>query len=269
MMKKFRSKRLFLGVIMTLLSAATVFSQVDTSLFVVVNFIKVESTNHSTYLDLEQEIWKPMHQERVNREIIAGWFLYAVEFSGSGDEYNYVIITLYDDADKLENPWEADIPGKVHQNMKTAEILERTYETRDIVKSQLCYSIASAPRIPLERPAAYLQVNYMEVDPAKRSEYEQLETEIWFPIHSESIRSGRTAGWSLWSMLFPRGEGLPYQYLTLNAFSEYSYAFELDFSIPFSNIHPEKDYAETAEKTRQSRTIVRSELWDLIDFVIR
>lgn len=254
---------------MFLISAATVFPQVDTSLFVVVDFIKVESTNHSTYLELEQEIWEPMHQERINRGIIAGWFLYAVEFSGSGDEYNYVIITLYDDADKLENPWEADIPGKVHPGLKIEEILERTYKTRDIVKSHLCYSIASAPRIPLERPAAYLQVNYMQVDPAKRSEYEQLEKEIWFPIHSESIRSGRTAGWSLWFMLFPRGYGLSYQYMTLNAFSEYSYAFELDFSIPFSSIHPDKDFADTQEKTRQSRTIVRSELWDLIDFVVR
>ena len=268
-MKNVRSIRYFLGVTISLISAATVFPQVDSSLFVVVDFMKVESTNHSTYLELEQEIWEPMHQERVNRGIIAGWFLDAVEFSGSSDDYNYVIITLYDDAEKLENPWEADIPGKVHPNLKTEEILERTYETRDITKSHLCYSIASAPRIPLERPAAYLQVNYMEVDPAKRSEYEQLETEIWFPIHTESIRSGRTAGWSLWSLLFPRGEGLPYQYITLNAFSEYSYAFELDFSIPFSNIHPEKDFADTQEMTRQSRTIVRSELWDLIDFVIR
>jgi hypothetical protein len=153
--------------------------------------------------------------------------------------------------------------------MKTEEIMERTYESRDLVKSHLCYSIASAPRIPLDKPAAYMQVNYMKVDPERRSEYEQLETEIWFPIHSESIRTGRTAGWSLWSMLFPRGDGLPYQYLTLNAFSEYSYAFELDFSIPFSSIHPDKDFAVTLEKTWQSRTIVRTELWDLIDYVIR
>ena len=114
-----------------------------------------------------------------------------------------------------------------------------------------------------------MQVNYMKVEPSLRSQYEKLETEIWFPIHNESIRSGRTVGWSLWSLLFPRGDGLPYQYLTLNAFSEYAYAFELDFSIPFSHIHPDKDYAETQEKTWQSRTIMRTELWDLIDYVIK
>lgn len=244
-------------------------AQGSAPLFVVVDFMKVESQNHSTYLELEQEIWKPMHQERINQGIIAGWFLYAVEFSGSSDEYNYMAITLYDNADKLENPWSAELPGKVHPGMKTEEIMKRTHASRDLVKSHLCYSIASAPKIPLDKPAAYMQVNYMKVDPETRSEYEQLETEIWFPIHNESIRSGRTAGWSLWSMLFPRGDGLPYQYLTLNAFSEYSYAFDLDFSIPFSSIHPDKDFSDTQEKTWQSRTIVRTELWDLIDYEIR
>ena len=267
-MKNLQIPKFCLWMLMLSISA-TLSAQGGASLFVVVDFMKVESQEHAAYLEVEQEIWKPMHQERIREGIIVGWFLYAVEFSGSSDEYNYVAITLYDNAEKLENPWMADLPGKVHPGMKPEEIMKRTYESRENVKSHLCYSIATAPEIPLEKPAAYMQVNYMKVEPLMRTEYEQLETEIWFPIHSEAIRSGHTAGWSLWSMLFPRGDGLPYQYLTLNAFSEYTYAFELDFSIPFSNIHPDKDYAETQAKTVQTRTIVRTELWDLIDYVIK
>ena len=114
-----------------------------------------------------------------------------------------------------------------------------------------------------------MQVNYMEVQPSLQADYEQLEKEIWLPIHNEAIRSGRTTGWGLWSALIPRGAGRPYQYITLNAFSEYSYVFELDFAIPFNNIHPDKDFTETTKKTRQLRKIVRTELWDLIDYTIR
>jgi hypothetical protein len=268
-MRPFYLTKLCLWVTLSLVFSTAVSAQVRPSLFVVVDFMKVQSEKHASYLEVEQGIWKPMHQERINQGIIVGWFLYAVEFSGSDEEYNYVAITLYDNAENLENPWAADIPGKVHPGMKNEEIMKKTYESRDHVKSQLCYSIAAAPEIPLEKPAAYMQVNYMKVEPNLRSQYEDLETEIWFPIHNESIRSGRTVGWSLWSLLFPRGDGLPYQYLTLNAFSEYAYAFELDFSIPFSHIHPDKDYAETQEKTWQSRTIMRTELWDLIDYVIK
>lgn len=268
-MKNLHLAKFCLWMLIFSISFTTVSAQARASLFVVVDFMKVQSQNHSDYLEVEQQIWKPMHQERINQGIIVGWFLYAVEFSGSSDEYNYVAITLYDNAEELENPWKADIPGIVHPGMKTEEIMERTYESREHIKSHLCYSIATAPEIPLEKPAAYMQVNYMDVAPPLRSEYEQLETEIWFPIHNESIKSGRTTGWSLWSLLFPRGDGLPYQYITLNAFSEYAYAFELDFSIPFNSIHPEKDYEETQEKTWQLRTIVRTELWDLIDYLIK
>jgi len=258
-----------LWIIMILISSPAAYSQAIPSLFVVVDFMKVDPQNQTKYLEVEQEIWKPMHQERINQGIIAGWFLYAVEFSGEGDDYNYVVITLYDNAEKLENPWASDIPGKVHPNKKMDELMKRTYDSQTHMKSELFYSIATAPEIPLEKPAPYMQVNFMKVEPQLQSGYEQLESEIWLPIHNESIRSGRTTGWGLWSSLFPRGAERPYQYITLNAFSEYSYIFELDFSVPFSNIHPDKDYAETQQKTWELRRIVRTELWDLIDYVIR
>ena len=261
-----RSSLLFL---LLFIISATLRSQGVPSLFVVVDFMKVESQHHASYLEVEQELWKPMHQERINQGIIVGWYLYAVEFSGGSDEYNYVVITLYDNAEELENPWRSDIPGKVHPGRRIEELMQRTYEARTHIKSELFYSIATAPDIPLENPAPYMQVNYMHVDPPRRTEYEQLESKIWLPIHNESIRSGRTTGWGLWSSLFPRGDGRPYQYITLNAFSEYSYIFDLDFSVPFNNIHPEKDFSETQERTWEVRSIVRTELWDLIDFVIR
>ena len=273
-MKKFPLKkavRIFLicFIFNNVLFLTTVQSQTVPSLFVVVEFMKVKPENHSNYLEVEQKIWKPMHKERINQGIVAGWYLYAVEFSGTGDDYNYVVITLYNNSENLETPWRPEIPAQVHSDMTLNEILERTNISRENVKTELFYSIATAPEIPLKNPAEYMMVNYMHVEPGLQSEYEQLESEIWLPIHNESIQSGRTAGWGLWRSLFPRGAGQEYQYITLNTFSEYSYIFELDFSIPFKNIHTEKDFGEVAQKTQQARTIVRTELWDLIDYEIR
>lgn len=237
--------------------------------YVVVEYLKVKPEDHIKYLEMEQKIWKPMHQERINQGIIASWTLYAVEFTGSADDYNYVAITTYNDPKKLENPWNADIPAKVHPNMSVSEIMERTNKVREYVQSELYSSVASIPDIPFKNPAQYIQVNYMKVQTGKNSEYETLEKDIWMPIHNESIRSGKTVGWGLWSALFPRGAGRPYQYMTLNTFSDYSYVFELDFSVPFKAIHPEKDFTEMVQKTQQARTIVRTELWDLIDYVVK
>jgi hypothetical protein len=262
-------RRFYLCALVMFISTFDLSAQGIPSLFVVVDYMKVQPEQHAAYLEVEQELWKPMHQERIRQGIIVGWYLYAVEFSGGADEYNYVVITLYDNSEQLENPWSSEIPGNVHPGRKLEEIMQRTYDARSHVKSELFYSIATAPEIPLETPAPYMQINYMKVSPPVQSEYEQLESAIWLPIHNESIRSGRTTGWGLWKSLFPRGAGRPYQYITLNAFSEYSYIFELDFAIPFSNIHPDKNFNDTRDRTWEVRTIMRTELWDLIDYVIR
>ena len=256
-------------ILLAILSAFTARAQGIPSLFVVADFMKVKPQDYSKYIDVEQKIWKPLHQERIKEGIIVGWYLYAVEFSGTDDEYNYVVITLYDNAQGLENPWTPEIPKKVHPDMTNDEIMRQTYEYRDHVKSELFFSIATAPAIPMDKPAAYMQVNYMKVEPGIEAAYEELESETWMPVHNELIRSGRTTGWGLWSALFPRGAGRPYQYITLNAFSEFSFVFDLDYSESFKKLNPDQDISEVMDKTRKLRTIVRTELWDLIDYVIR
>ncbi|WP_319511203.1 hypothetical protein [uncultured Draconibacterium sp.] len=237
-------------------------------LYVVVEYIKVKPEDHLKYLEVEQKIWKPMHQERISEGIIASWTLYAVEFTGSADNYNYVAITTYNDTENLENPWNAEIPAKVHGNMSLSEMMDRTNKAREIVRSELYTSVVSIPSVPFEDPAHYIQVNFMKVESGKRSEYEALEKDIWMPVHKELIRTGKTAGWGVWAAKFPRGASRPYQYLTMNTFSDYSYVFDLDFSIPFQAIHTEKEISEMTRKTRDSRTIERVELWDLIDYVV-
>ncbi|MGK2860427.1 MAG: hypothetical protein ACSLE0_00710 [Chitinophagaceae bacterium] len=250
-------------------SPAESWSQNKPSLFVVADFMKVQPDKHSEYLEVEQKIWKPLHEERIRQGTIVGWYLYAVEFAGALDQYNYVVITLYDNAGKLEKPWNAEIIEKVHKGMRPDEIMKRTSHSREHAKSELFYNVATAPEKPMENPATYMQVSYMKVEPGMQSEYEKLESGIWLPIHNEAIKTGQTKGWGLWSSLFPRGADRPYQYITLNAFSEYNYVFEHDFSRAFKNIHPDKDFTSIQEKTQKTRIVARTELWDLIDYAIK
>eukprot|EP01022_Parablepharisma_sp_SALTPOND_P001895 TRINITY_DN107843_c0_g1_i1.p2 TRINITY_DN107843_c0_g1~~TRINITY_DN107843_c0_g1_i1.p2 ORF type:complete len:131 (+),score=8.06 TRINITY_DN107843_c0_g1_i1:47-394(+) len=109
----------------------------------------------------------------------------------------------------------------------------------------------------------------MKVEPGKGSEYEALEKDVWMPIHQESIRSGRTIGWGLWEAIFPRGTSRPYQYVTMNTFSDYSYALEVSFAGSFKAIHAEEDFSEMMKKTNDARIIERIELWNLIDYVVK
>lgn len=267
--EKYRPFYSWMVLFLLLLSTSSAFSQIRPSLFIVADFMKVQPGKISNYLDIEQTIWKPLHAQRVKDGIIVGWYLYAVNFVGTDDDFNYVVITLYDNQKHLENPWPQDILSLIHPKMEATEIMERTNSAREHRRSELFYSIVVAPEVPLAEPAPYLQVNYMQVDPGNNSAYQKFESDIWQPVHEELVKSGRAAGWGLWALLFPRGAARPYQYCTLNAFSDFSYVFELEYANSFSVVHPDKDINQIWQEAREIRTTVRTELWELIDYEIK
>jgi len=254
----------------TILFSHSTFSQkVQSPLYSVVDYMKVKPENINSYLELEQKIWKPMHEERIRLGIIAGWYLYAIQFTGTNNEYNYVTIVVYDNINNLENPWSASIPGAVHPNKEVVDILKESNVVRSRVRIEMYELIASAPEIPMEKPSPYIQVNYMRVPQGKSDEYERIEREIWQPIHEELVRREKISGWGLWSLVYPRGDDLAYQYLTLDGVPQFSNLFNLNSSEAFETVHPEMTDNEISELTNQNRATARTELWELIDYLIR
>ncbi len=236
--------------------------------YAVIDYKKVKPENISSYLELEQSIWKPMHAERVRRGLIVGWYLYAINFTGSSNEYNYVTIVIYNNLDSLENPWSAAIPATIHPDKKVVDILKESNVVRSRVRSEMYRSISRAPEISLGKPSPYIQVNYMRVPQGRRQEYERIEREVWQPIHAEMVRREHISGWGLWSLVYPRGDDLPYQYLTLDGVPNFPSLFEINSSEVFKVVHPEMTDEEISERTNQNRATARTELWELIDYLV-
>ena len=254
----------------SLIFSPEVFSQSDQkSLYAVTDYLKVKPENINSYLELEQNIWKPMHAERVRLGIIIGWYLYAINFTGTNNEYNYVTIVVYDNIDNLEHPWSTGIPATVHPDKEVVDILKESNVVCSRVRSEMYERITSAPDRPMEKPSPYVQVNYMRVPQGRSDDYERIEREVWQPIHEELVRREKISGWGLWSLVYPRGDELAYQYLTLDGVPKFSDLFGLNYSEVFETVHPEMSNQEISEVTNQSRATARTELWELIDYVIQ
>jgi len=58
--------------------AVTGAAQTDNSYYVKIDYLKAEGDQIGEYLELEQELWKPIHEERKQRGIIESWNLYSV-----------------------------------------------------------------------------------------------------------------------------------------------------------------------------------------------
>jgi len=244
-------------------------AQNQPTVFGIVDFMKVKPENETKYLDIEKNVWKPMHQERLNQGKITGWILYRILYTGTEDHYNYATLTLFDNAANLEDPWAGIDPAKVLPGKDIDKLMKETGESRDLVKSNLI--LRQDEVVPEGGPGEikYIEVDYMKVKPGNDAAYMDAEQNIWKPVHKEFIKAGTRVGWSLWSEIFPSGSAMDYQYVTANYFPDFSKIGMADYNAAFSKAHPDKDMNALDKKTMDSRDLVRSELWQVVDVVMK
>ena len=237
----------------------------DSPLFALVECMKVKPQNEGSYLELEKNIWKPIHLERAKQGNIVGWSLYKVRFTGTDDKYNYVTVTLFADPLKIEDPYKNIDPAKVLPGKDLDKAMKETGDSREMVSRSLIMRQAFA--YPEGGPGdfKFLQLDYMKVEQGKEGDYYDVELNVWKPVHQEFIKAGSRVGWSLWSRNFPSGAGLDYQFVTVNYMADWSKIGTADYNDAFNKAHAGKSMDEFGAKTNASRTLVKSELWEVID----
>jgi len=90
------------------------------------------------------------------------------------------------------------------------------------------------------------------------------------PIQQELVNSGARAGWSLWRAVYPRGFGRDYQYATADYFADFSQISSTgNYNEIMKKAHPGKDPAEIGKENRKAGFITKTELWEVIDAVMK
>ena len=54
--------------------------QPDTPIYARLSYMKVAPGQAESYVRMEREVWKPIHEARLRAGIITGWQLYRVEY---------------------------------------------------------------------------------------------------------------------------------------------------------------------------------------------
>lgn len=239
----------------------------NSPVFAVVEYMKVKQGDEQKYIDLERNHWKKIHQERVDKGEIVRWVLYEVRFAGSDDQYNYVTATIVSDLAKLESPFEGIDPEQVLQGEDVDKIMQETSDSRQLVKRNLISMVSSADINNSPAPFEYLEVNFMKVKPGNDALYTDVENTIWKPVHQQFVDDGSRAGWALWQTIYPGGSGNDYQYATTNYYADFSKLNAADMDGAFAKVHSGKDIDKLMQETNNSRDMVRTELWRVVDAV--
>jgi len=267
-------KTLTISIIFNLILIAVFFpqkaiAQDAQTMYYTVQYMKVPLENDNSYIRLETEVWKILHQARKDAGLLDGWYLFRVlSPNGTNTEYNYVTINAYSSIEKLAGHYESfGVDYTKLLNSDQISIALETDQIRDLVKEEVWQLEDRVFAENVEKMYRYQVVNSMRLKPGvSGTEYMEDEQTYWKPIHQARMAGGKMHGWGMYSLIMPGGTSASYTYGTADFYSNFSDMF-YDFSSLFAKIHKGKDIDKIYEKTDETRDLLTSEVRLLIDYI--
>jgi len=246
----------------------TIFAQSQThqGLYMKLEFLDIDREDISNFKNSIQSVLKPVNEARINAGSLRYWYAYEVLFPGSQNTpYNYVIVTICDALCAFEN-----ISDHIHDQLSAADLEHLLPRFNSIMMprfSELWRINNSVLRTENSKPSRYFMLDYMRVRPGLEYTYQMMEDDNARPIHEYRMENGNMEGWELFSLILPRGDEYGYNFATGNYFSNLR---DVEFHFNEEVIRqssPDVNVAEFIENVENVRTLVRSEVLELIDYL--
>jgi len=271
-------KKILNNLIVTLIMVYS-FSFAQSRAFVTFDYMNVKPANVSEYLNLEGEVWKPVHKEFQNRGMEVSWSLYMVRGAGTQNHYNYVTVSVYDGLGSLDRNIddEEEIISKIYSNEDLSGFWNRTSEARLHTGRDVFFVYDQALKGNNKELSAFssgkigqdITVTFMQT--LAGQDAVGLESKWWKPIHKERIKRRVVNSWEVLTKRFVAfGQTqLDHDYVTWENYTTFSTIDDSYNSDKFTNAvkkaHPDVDFSEVNEATVKSRNFLRSEIWELVD----
>ncbi|MEQ8523882.1 hypothetical protein [Gracilimonas sp.] len=106
--------------------------------YAVINFMRVKPGMENQYLALENDIARPLHEERIQQEKMHNWRTYSLmKPGGVGYDYNFITADFYDKVSNIEYGFTNEIMQSVMPGANFTETMNAIIDTREIVNSEL------------------------------------------------------------------------------------------------------------------------------------
>ena len=106
-----------------------------------VSYVDTEQGGAGTYGEIEEKYWKPIHEQRVAKNVLSGWDVWQLMFAGTNNEYDHGIVSIYDDFAQLAEPdYSDEIIAAAHPDASEEDlnaVMTETLASRKIVRSSV------------------------------------------------------------------------------------------------------------------------------------
>ena len=255
------------------------FSFAQSRAFVTFDYMNVKPASVDEYINLESEVWKPVHKEYQKHGFEVSWSLYRVRGAGTQNHYNYVTVSVYDGLGSLDRNIddEEEIISKIYSNEDLSGFWNRTSEARLHTGRDVFFVYDQALKGNNKELSAFssgkigqdITVTFMQT--LAGQDAVGLESKWWKPIHKERIKRKVINSWEVLTKRFVAfGQTqLDHDYVTWENYTTFSTIDDSYNSDKFTNAvkkaHPNVDFSKVSEATAKSRNILRAEIWELVD----
>ncbi len=238
--------------------------------YYVLQYLKVPPVQENEYLQLEMDVWKKMHQARIDAGVLDGWHLYRViSPQGTQTDYDFITVLIYNNPEKLAGHFE-NYGVDYTQVLSSDEIAAalKTPEIRDLVYEEVWQTIDGLQAPDSDQMFRFQRFNAMKTNPNQDDQnYVSIEQNYWKPVHQQRIKMGSMYGWGLYQMIIPGGTEREYTWATVDYFDRFIDIMNDDENTKlFDKIH-RKNAVKYLEETVQSRDLLRTEIRELIDYI--
>ena len=105
--------------------------------FLRIDYMKIPDGQALRYRNLETELWKPVHQLRVDKGYITSWRLYGHHFPGGESNYQYVTVTEFPSLQAMDELHYPELFQEAHGQDYDTEISQQTVASRTLTHTDL------------------------------------------------------------------------------------------------------------------------------------
>jgi hypothetical protein len=243
------------------------------TVYVGVNFIKVRAGKQEQYMQLLEKYGKKVNEYFFRNNNLVGWYMYKVLMpSGSSVGYDYASVNVTTTMSALLDP-----PGDMKEVFKkifpdmtdkmVSDVMARYDSCREIVRREVYMPVHGASVADSTNPVAakYMEVDLMHPAAGKTEDYIKMERETFKPLHAERIKMGYLRSWGLYEKTFA-DEQSGFEFVTVN-FMDNVDKLGYGYSEAVKKVMPQADMNALFTQTMATRTMIRSEIWKLMQYV--
>lgn len=250
-------------------SAAALSQQQQPAGYHTVLCIKVNPGKDAEHRKWWDEEGKKLTQAIVESGQVAAYYrLRAVAPSGTSAPCDVLTVSVYPGL-----PPEPPTPEQREALLKKAgitsaeEFQARGNATRTVVSSEIFQNQLALGTM---KKGDYVAVSYMKT--AHINDWITMEKTIWQPLADAMIKEGVQSGWSVNLEIFPNGDDMPYQGVSVDVYPSLAAAikgqnFDPRFDEWFKRVHPGLDENSTLDNALKTRTQSKVYLFQIEDVV--